>query len=111
MKKNYNSSVKFSDVFDGVEVEDKEQHSKWYLRNIRRISKIIDCPIIKCGDFIELSVDEHTVKLDDKTVVYAGKCKKCGKAFRIKKSDADLLRLTGKPTIKVIPTTFDTMFE
>lgn len=111
MKKNINNNTTFSDVFEGVEVEDKEQHSKWYLRKIRRISKIIDCPIIKCGDFIELSVDEHTAKLDDKRVEYAGKCKKCGKAFRIKKPDADLLRLTGKPTIKVIPTTFDKMFE
>ena len=81
------------------------------IRKLERVKKLLACQLADCGNFIELSVDEHTMKLDESKIEYAGMCNRCGKRFKLKQKYVSVLsRGLGSPKIVIVPTTFAKLF-
>jgi hypothetical protein len=86
--------------------------SKAEEKRIERVRKIIACNLADCGQYIELTIDEHTNALEDKKRVFVGVCKKCRKGFRLKKPQLAALRAAvGEPKVRVLKTTYNEIFS
>jgi hypothetical protein len=86
--------------------------SKAEEKRIERVRKIIACNLADCGQYIELTIDEHTNALEDKKRVFVGVCKKCRKGFQLKMPLLSALTAAvGATKVRVVSTTFNTLFS